>query len=303
MNKIAVLVQREFWEHRSTFIMLPAVITGFFLFLMLFMFVASSTDAISVSVDLDTEHTQDVDTEEFFEIVLSHLGATDMEERVRFMHSGLSSMSAPLLLVLWFVMFFYLLNCLYDDRRDRSILFWKSLPVSDTMTILCKLGVALFVVPLVYLVGVAVLQFVGLVMLSFAAIGTEVEIWSMIWAPSNLLSEWFGYVGIMLFYSIWALPFYGWLLVVSAYVKSVPLAWAIGVPIGISIVEKMFTDQSRLSQWMGQHTVPVSFVEEHRPVSSVIQDQLFSLNMVSAVVVGAALVALAIWLRGKADEI
>ena len=32
----------------------------------------------------------------------------------------------------------YLLDCLYGERRDRSILFWRSLPVSDTQTVLAK---------------------------------------------------------------------------------------------------------------------------------------------------------------------
>lgn len=306
MNKVAVLVKREFWEHRSAFVMLPLIITGFFLLMLLIMFTASTTDTVSVTIDLDNDHSElrdEISSDDAFDIVLEHLGATDIEERVRFMHGGLSSMSAPLLLVLWFVMFFYLLNCLYQDRRDRSILFWKSMPVSDTFTVLSKLGVALFVVPLVYLLGVAVLQFVGLILLSLAAIGSDIAIWETIWAPSNLLSEWFSYIGIMLFYSLWALPFYGWLLVVSAYVKSVPLAWALGVPMGVSIMERMFTDQSRLARWMGEHTVPISFVDESEPAIWVIRDHFFSLNMVSAIVVGAALIALAIWLRGRADEI
>ena len=85
--------------------------------------------------------------------------------------------------------------------------------------------------------------------------------------------------------------------------KSVPLVWAVGLPFAVSIAERIFTGQTGLSRWIGQHTVPVSFIDEHQSVSEVIKEQLFTLNMLSAIVVGAALIALAIWLRGKADEI
>ena len=307
MNQLPILIKREFWEHRNTFLMLPLITTGFFLLMMLFVFMAASTSLVN-TIDIDNDEDQewiqeDFSTDDVFERILLRLDSVAIEDRVQFMHAGLSSMSAPLLIILWFVMFFYLLNSLYEDRKDRSILFWKSLPVSDVMTILSKLGVALIAVPLVYLAGIALLQFSGLILLSLAAMGSDVAVWDTVWGPSNLLSEWFGYVGIMLFYSVWALPFYGWLLAVSAYVKSVPLVWALGVPFAFTIVERIFTGQSGLSRWIGQHTVPVSFIGENQSISETIQAQLFTLNMLSAIVVGAALVALAIWLRGKADEI
>src|ERR1700689_2296564 len=42
----------------------------------------------------------------------------------------------------------YLLDCLYAERRDRSILFWRSMPVSDARAVLVKLAVGLLIVPL-----------------------------------------------------------------------------------------------------------------------------------------------------------
>ena len=38
---------------------------------------------------------------------------------------------------------------MHGERRDRSILFWKSLPVSDATTVLSKASIPLVVVPLV----------------------------------------------------------------------------------------------------------------------------------------------------------
>ena len=42
---------------------------------------------------------------------------------------------------------FYCLDALHGERRDRSILFWKSLPVSDLTTVLAKASVPCRVLP------------------------------------------------------------------------------------------------------------------------------------------------------------
>ena len=200
-------------------------------------------------------------------------------------------------------MFFYLLNSLYEDRKDRSILFWKSLPVSDTLTVVAKLITALIVVPLVYLAGIVVLQLVGLILLTVAALNTDIAIWATIWSPANILAKWLVYLGLIGFYSIWALPFYAWLLAVSSYAKSVPLVWAIGVPFALSIAERIVTGRSIVSEWISIHSLPVSFLNANTPIIDNIQSNLFSLQMLSAIVVGGGLVVVAIWLRSRADEI
>ena len=197
----------------------------------------------------------------------------------------------------------FLLSSLYDDRRDRSILFWKSMPVSDTLTVLSKLITALVAVPLVYLAGVIVVQLAALLMLTMGSIGTEVSAWETLWGPASLLRNWFTYLGAIVFYSFWALPFFGWLLAVSSFAKSVPFFWAVGVPIGLVISERIVTGDSLIRDWIGNHILPIGFIREENFTLSDIQYQVFSLEMLSAVVVGGALVFAAIWLRGRADEI
>jgi ABC-2 type transport system permease protein len=195
------------------------------------------------------------------------------------------------------------LNTLYEDRRDRSILFWKSMPVSDSMTVLSKLVTGVWLVPLVYLLGVVVLQLAAMIMLSLATLGTEISMWETIWAPASIISNWIQYLGVILFYSLWALPFFGWLIAVSAYAKSVPLAWALGVPVALTIVEKIVADEPLFANWMKDHMVPIRFLNQGQSVTDNIWNLLLSLQMVSAVVVGGVLIFIAIWLRGKADEI
>jgi ABC-2 type transport system permease protein len=73
----------------------------------------------------------------------------------------------PVLMVLGFLVFFYCLGALHDERRDRSLLFWKSLPVSDYTTVMSKLLLAVVVAPLITM-GIAIV--LGLVMLVAACV-------------------------------------------------------------------------------------------------------------------------------------
>jgi ABC-2 type transport system permease protein len=310
MNKLPILLRRELWEHRNTFLILPFITTCFFLLIMLLLFTAGSTDSINIQVDMDMQNDgngnwvdEKFESDDMVAALIYRLESIPEYQREQYVKTGLHSMTAPLMVILWGVVFFYLLNTLYEDRRDRSILFWKSLPVSDLSTVVSKLIMGLIVVPLVYLVGVAVLQFSGLLLLTFGTIGTEIDAWPTIWAPSNLLLEWLGYISLLLFYVLWTLPFYGWLMAVSAVAKSVPLAWVLGIPIAVSILEGVFTRQSSLAHWMAEHTFFREMFDGRTPVFEKVQAHLFSLNMLSAIVVGAGLIGVAIYLRGKADEL
>lgn len=308
MNKLPILIRRECWENRNTFFVLPIITTGFFLLMMLFVFTASTSDLIDMAVELDhdEEHQMIEDrmyTDDVVAYILHSLDSMGELRREDRLNSALQMMSVPLVVILWFVIFIYLLDSLYRDRKDRSILFWKSLPVSDTLTILSKLLTGLLVVPLIYLAGVAVLQLFGLIMLTLGTLGTEISAWEVLWAPADVFANWFRYIAAVVFYSVWALPFFGWLLAVSAFAKSVPLVWALGVPLAVSITERIFTGQTSLSDWISNHTIPVRFLSSEHFSFSAIPDQVFSLQMLSAIVVGGALVSLAIFLRGRADEI
>jgi ABC-2 type transport system permease protein len=312
MNQLPVLIRREFWEHRNTFVVLPAITTGFFLLMMLLTLLVSSTDTVDLNIDLNVDIQSDQDMEFFndsmqadniYAVALYQLEGRSAEERTRFINAGLQALGGPLMGILWFVMFFYLLDSLYDDRRDRSILFWKSMPVSDAMTVFSKLVTGLWLVPLVYLLGVALLQLAAMMMLSVATLRTEISMWETVWGPASIFSNWIQYLGALLFYSLWALPFFGWLIAVSAYAKSVPLVWVLGVPLALTIVERVVADEPLLANWIWDHIVPISFLTQDQSVTDNIWNLLLSLQMVSALVVGGILIFIAIWLRGKADEI
>jgi len=134
---------------------------------------------------------------------------------------------------------FYSLDALYGERRDRSILFWKSLPVSDLTTVLSKLSIPLFVIPLLSFAITIVTQFIMLLLGSAVLLKSGANI-DALWTLESFFQ-----VSIDLFYhmftvhGLWYAPIYGWLLLVSAASPRAPFIWAVLPPFVICGLEKI----------------------------------------------------------------
>ncbi len=134
---------------------------------------------------------------------------------------------------------FYSLDALYGERRDRSILFWKSLPVSDLTAVLSKASIPLVFIPLLSLVITIATQLIMLLLASAVLLGSGANIASL-WTQNSLF-----HVSLVLFYHIitvhglWYAPIYGWLLLVSAASPRAPFIWAVLPPFVICGVEKI----------------------------------------------------------------
>jgi ABC-2 type transport system permease protein len=132
---------------------------------------------------------------------------------------------------------FYCLDALHGERRDRSILFWKSLPVSDLTTVLSKLTVPLVILPLVTFVVIVATQLV-MVLLTDAillASGQSATTW-MLYPPFHHSFILFYGLAVL---ALWHAPVYGWLLLVSAWAKRATFLWAVLPLIGVQILEKI----------------------------------------------------------------
>jgi len=134
---------------------------------------------------------------------------------------------------------YYSLETLYGERRDRSILFWKSLPVSDLETVLSKFTIPLVVIPLFSFAVTIVTQLVMLLLGSLVLVGSGANI-AEIWRQSSFFQ-----LSLTIFYHIvtvhglWYAPIYGWLFLVSAWSRRAPLIWAVLPPFVICGVEKI----------------------------------------------------------------
>jgi ABC-2 type transport system permease protein len=200
MNTMKWLIKREFWEHKGAFVWTPLVV-GAIAFL------------LGAMVMLN-DHPNIPDEQ------IKHMAGFVM-----------GMMTFPMLVVTYCVSLFYLAGAMYEERKDRSILFWKSLPISDTATVLSKAVTALIVAPtLTYAIAFG---FGFLLLMLYAVVQASGSQLNM-----SLLFDNFGLVQIPLFllgsipvYALWALPTAGVLLLVSAWARSSPLRWVVSLPL------------------------------------------------------------------------
>lgn len=142
-----------------------------------------------------------------------------------------------IIITVFIVGFFYCLDALYGERRERSILFWKSLPVSDVTTVLSKASIPLLVLPPIALVVITVTQFVMLLISSAVLMPSGMA--GTTWANFNLLRE-----GVVLIYgliviALWHAPIYGWALLMSGVARRATFLWAILPPLAMAVFEKI----------------------------------------------------------------
>lgn len=258
-STFAMLLKREFWEHKGGFLWAPLIAGAIFL---LFNLMAGGIGEMMLN-KIGPGKTVNIDGAEVsidslnLGMITDKLDPKDLIELGQAINLGLYAAASWAFIVLAFVVFFYCLGSLYDERKDRSVLFWKSLPVSDTETVLSKVASAILVAPaLAVAAGVAtMLGFMLVASVFIVAHGGN---------PFTLLGagDPFSVIGHLIaaipVYALWALPTVGWLLLCSAWARSKPFLWAIMIPLFAGIFVSWFDvmDLFNLeSNWFWQHVV------------------------------------------------
>jgi ABC-2 type transport system permease protein len=219
MNDMIQLIRRELWEHRALYIV-PLVFIGIIL--------------LSVIVGL-IRGTAWVG-EDHISRQVSQLSPEMAGQAMGIMSFGLWGLFA---MVSAFVVFFYAIDALYGDRKDRSVLFWKSLPITDTQTVLSKVLVALVVVPGIVIASVLVTAFALLILLSIAIAFTGNNPFPVLWTDLPLVTFIGSMLSIEIAHALWFLPVVAWLLFASSASKRSPFLIALLVPLGIAFAEKL----------------------------------------------------------------
>jgi ABC-2 type transport system permease protein len=142
-----------------------------------------------------------------------------------------------LILTAFIIGVFYCLDALHGERRERSILFWKSLPVSDFTTVLSKAIIPLAVLPLVIFAITVVTQFVMMLISTVALLPSGLA--STTWANFNLFQQSLILLYALAAIALWHAPIYGWALLVSGWTRRATFLWAILPLLGISFFEKI----------------------------------------------------------------
>ena len=146
---------------------------------------------------------------------------------------------------------FYCLDALHGERRDRSILFWKSLPVSDLTTVLSKACIPLVVLQLLTFAITVATQLIILLLSTVVVLGNGQSVASY-WTQVPLFQ-----MSTMLFYhlltvhALWYAPIYSWVLLVSAWAKRATFLWAALPLFAIGIIERIVFGTSHFVALLG----------------------------------------------------
>ena len=220
-------VRRELWENRSLTIA-PLVVTAFVL-------LGSLISLLGLPQRLQA------------------LPALDAAARHAMVAKPFSMAPAPIMLATLLIGVFYALDALYGERRDRSILFWKSLPVSDRTTVLSKAAIPLVVLPAIAL-ALSVAAFFVLLLASSAILAGNRMNPALVWQEVRFLQEPLVMVYGLAVHALWFAPIYGWLLLVSAWARRTPVLWA-ALPLAGIALEKLALDSSHFGSLLEYRVV------------------------------------------------
>jgi ABC-2 type transport system permease protein len=165
----------------------------------------------------------------------------------------LNALHALLLLILFIVSANYLLGTLYDDRKDRSILFWRSMPVSEWEAVLSKFFLALLVAPAIFIAISIVLQIVYVLLSMLLVWRMDLDPFATILERVEFGDLLFGQIGGWLLTALLIAPTYAYLLLASAFAKRSPFLTAIAPVIGLLVVEQLFFGTSIIDTAIGNH--------------------------------------------------
>jgi ABC-2 type transport system permease protein len=211
-------VRRELWENRSIYIA-PLAVAAVALFGFL---IATMGYALSV---------------------------TNLAQRRAALEGPYSFAMGLIMGTAFIVSIFYSLEALHGERRDRSILFWKSLPVSDLTTVLSKASIPLIVLPLLSFAIVVVTELIMLLLSSLVLMGSGLSV-ATLWAPVSQMLLMLLY-HLVTVHVLWYAPIYGWLLLVSGWARRAAFLWAALPWLAVCALEKIAFNTTHFAAMLG----------------------------------------------------
>jgi len=334
MNELAGLLKREWLEHRNTFIFPPAIVLA----LIILVVVVGIVVGEQAKAEIDLER-HDFERPSFQQQVpprpqagvymvsaqaLSHEQAPDpwvasppravpavdssIWDAIAGEHGAgdggevftmLDTLGIPFFFVLTFVSLFAAISLTFDERKDRSLLFWKSMPVTDSKTILSKFLFLAWVAPLV---TVACLLFARFLLAAVATIYSDdlgvLDVWGSValWAGS------FGVIGGYLLLGLWVAPIYAWLMLAGAAAPRSPMLIATLVPLVLAWLEWQFLDTTHFLSFFSRHALPSPVLNVGDGAGSLL-GMLGSTELWGGAVIAALLLGATIVCRQRFNEV
>ncbi len=294
LSLLTMSVKKELWEFNKLLFWVPIIIIA--------MMVAAPLLQLMIIEDYQWNGIIDGLTR------LQNQEVTQELARVSF--AAISGLFMPFMMVALLIQLYYFLVCLFDERRDMSIYFWRSMPVSDATAISTKLLTGALVIPGIFMLAATVtlvlalvLAFIGCIALS---IGYDISIWH-VWGSLELFTNvslvWLSLIPFVL----WLFPLFAWLMLMSMFANKAPFLWAL-LPIIILVLVEAFVVHyfdlnssffiQILTDYFGinEDTLQNNFNHEANMRLMPIKVLMSKISVV-AIAVGAGLMYLTYWLR------
>ena len=222
MSPLITLLRKEILENKGTCLWLPVIVGTVLIALVLGTVLFSDNIAFRLNSEGITG-------------LASLPGEMSIEDRYQVTRTVLSALAVPFLIPLSFVVIFYVGHALFDERKDRSILFWKSLPVSDRLTVVSKVMMAIVIFPLSYWLIASITQLLFLSVISIYGLMAQLPVWPFLFRADLFLGHALSYLLALIAQGFWLLPVYAYLLFCSSWAPRSPLFLSIAVLAIISL--------------------------------------------------------------------
>jgi len=287
------LCWREWLEHRAALAWTPLILTAL-LFIITLVVALSTPERVLIAAD-SAQGPEQLAT------------ASIIAQQIT---SVIAVLVRPYTWLYFVVTISLLLSSLFDERKDRTILFWKSMPTSDTQVVLSKLFVLVGGGALISLVLILISQ-LYLVLLSMA---NSASTWGVsgadLWSAATLGTSTLQWVAGYFTQLFWWLPLWGWLLLVSSTAPRAPILWALLVPIVVMFIEAVAFNSSHLANSVASHVKLTALPSQSAVLESLdgsnartLGDLWISSDMWLGIATGVVLIALAIFFRRRNNEL
>ena len=258
MTILFTMIRREIQEHKLAFIYAPFIV-ALVLCLVIISVYLGLTDIQTTTFNFSTE----LYDEEFQEDMLQ---ATP-ESKTAVIRAGLTVLGLPILLTVGFGLLAYSLSTFADERKDRSLIFWRSLPVSDLTTVMSKLIFVVIIIPLLVVPNLFLLQLISLLSVSIYFVSNDIVSFGYVWT-SYFISDWFRIIFILWAQALWTLPILLWLMLAGTYFKK-PVIGAIVPLVALVVLEGIIFKanniqefiENRLGFWSRSDSFPIEYAE------------------------------------------
>ena len=285
------MIVREIQEHKVAFVYAP-----FFVSIIL-CFVIASVYFGGTSIQTDQFNFS---TEYYDEEIRQAMQSVSSVSRIDIVRTGLLVLGFPILLTVGFGVLAYSLSTFADERKDRSLIFWRSLPVSDLTTVLSKVFIVTLIVPLIVIPYIILLQLVAMTSASIFFATNDIVSFGWLWG-SYIITDWFRIIFSLWAQALWSLPLFLWLMLAGTYAAR-PIAGAIVPPVILIVLEGVIFKtnlvlefiENRIGFWSRSDSFPKEYQEirvvDISDILLLFSTQAFWIGILASVILVAGIV-------------